>query len=113
MNEARRLSPAEDGKKLRDGGVDAGRHGEAGQHDEREQHEHHREIGELLEHIVALSRFPAREAQAQMLDDVGADMTKLRGARQKVAPEMAAREAEDEIGKAVQHEEPGEEEVPP
>ena len=87
--------PPKSGKKLRHSGVDARRHGEARQHDERKQHEHHREIGELLQHIVALRRFPAREAQAQMVEDVGADMAKLREARQKVAPEMAAREAED------------------
>src|SRR5579872_3993975 len=113
MDEARRLAPAEEGKKLRHCGVDARRHCEARQDDERKQHEHHREIGELLEHIVALRGFPAREAKAQMIEDVGADMAKLREARQKVAPEMAARQAEDQIGKAVCYEEPGEEEMPP
>src|SRR5580704_8273161 len=85
------------------GAVDGGRHGEAGEDHEREQHEDDQEIGELLQHIVPLRRGAAREAQAQMFEDLPSDVAKLDAAREKILAEMPAGDAPGEIDEAIQH----------
>ena len=82
--------------------------------DRRQEQEDHREVGELLQHVVALGGLAARAAKAEMVPDVARDVArpKLIGARREIAPEMTAEETEQEIDRAVEDEHPRHQEMP-
>jgi hypothetical protein len=112
MDGARGLSPAEDVEKRGEGRVHAGRHGKPGQKHKRQKHDRDGEIGEFLQNIVALGLFALGKLEPRVLADRGADMRKVVARGRKIAPEMAAAEAPQEVGEAVEQEQPSEEEVP-
>ena len=76
------------------------------------QHEDDAEIGELLQHVVALAPpRPFGKRNIRCSQDGAADAAKSAPRRHDLAPN-AGRETVDEIERAVDDEEPGEEEVP-
>src|SRR5262245_16942947 len=108
MDGARGLPPAEDVEKHGEGGVHAGRHGKPGQKHERQEHERNGEIGELLQDIVALGLFALGKVEPRMLPDRGADMRQVLARGCKIAAEMTAAEAPQEVSETVEQEQPGE-----
>ena len=72
VDRARRLASAEQVEQERQRGGDRRRHGQPGEHHRRQQHEDHHEVGELLQHVVALGGLAARMTQPQMIPDVAA-----------------------------------------
>src|ERR1700689_4883831 len=58
--------------------------------------------------------FASRESQPHMIPDVVQNMfgSNLAACRQKIAAHVAADEAEQEIRRAVEHQQPGEKEMP-
>src|SRR5262249_55642216 len=64
---------------------------------------------ELLEHVVVA---PVVEAEPDMVEDRLSDAAELLPARQEVTPDVAIREARDQVDEAIDHEDPGEEEKP-
>ena len=92
--------------------IEPGGQGEAHQDDQRQENEDHCQIGKLLQHVVALGRFAGGMLEAKMLDDRAADRAQFRSVWSEVAAEMAAADRIRDVTQTVDHEHPGEEEVP-
>src|SRR5689334_7857471 len=111
---ARRLAAAEQVNEHRRDGVEPRRHGEAGQHDGWEQDENDGDVGELLQRVVPLGGRAGDALELDVMDDLPPQVAaaKFVLAGEDVALEVAVGEAEGDVGEAVDHQEPGEEEVP-
>src|SRR6476659_8251611 len=112
MDGACRLAAAENLQQEGVARVHARRHGETCRQHQRQKHEGHDEIGELLQHVVALGLLAFGELEPQMLPNGGVDMLELAAARRKVLAEMPADKAVAEIDQPVDDKQPGEEEMP-
>src|ERR1700687_2348550 len=106
MNGARRLPPAEDVEEKWEARVHAGRHCKSGRQHQREQQEHHDEVGELLQDVVALGLLALGEFEPEVFPDRGANMLELAALRNQVAGDMPAAEAIDEVDEPVDDKEP-------
>ena len=115
VDRARRLPAAEEVEQPGPGGVHARRHGEAGQDHDRDQDQQHREVGELLQHVVAPRGLPLGEVQRGVVLDVapeapGAKLGRI--PRQQVAAQVAVNHAQEAVGEDAGGEDPGEGQVP-
>ncbi len=112
VQRARRLAPAEKIDPARPYRIEARRHRHAGHHHQRQQHEDHRQVGDVLQHVVALGRVAGRVLETQVVFDRAADAAQLAARGQQIARQVAAGERVQQVGDAVDDEHPGKEEVP-
>ncbi len=110
MHGTRRLAAVEERDEPRKGGVESGRHRQPRQNEDREGDDD-AEIGKLLQHIVVQRLFSLGKAQPRMIGDRARDRTEIVQGRHEIANVPAGEEVHD-IDQAIQHEQPGEEEVP-
>ena len=94
------------------GAVHGRRHGQAGQHDQRPQHEDHDEIGHALDAVVVLGGLAFGKLQLGVRHDLVRQVLEVLLGRQQFFPEMAARKDIGEKRRAVDHQQPGEGEMP-
>src|SRR5207248_7115395 len=92
--------------------VDARRHRHAHQKNQWKQYEYHHQVGDLLQHVIALRRLSLRVAEAQMIEEGPADGAYVVAIGRKIAREVPARDRIREITDAVDYEYPGEEKMP-
>ena len=96
MDAAGRLAAAEQIQQPGKEGVDAGRHGQAGQHHQADQGDH-AQIGQPLQHIVALGRFAGRMLEPDMIQDRAGNGFQVAPARPDIAQQMPRPQAVDQI----------------
>src|SRR5262249_44985101 len=112
MNRPRRLAPADDVYPAGPERIEPWRHRHAHQYDQRKQHEDDYQVGKLLQDVVAFGRLTGRMLEAQMIDDRLSDRAEVGRRRREIAGEMTASDRIREVAKAVDHEHPGEEQMP-
>src|SRR5262249_12724633 len=89
-----------------------GRHRQSRQHDERTQPEDYKEIGQLLNRVVAFGRLALGKTQTRMIESLSRKVTKILSRGQQIALEMPAVQCVANEEGAVDRKGPGESKVP-
>ena len=93
-------------------GVEPRRHRQPGENEERYDDEQDKEVGEPLQNVIMPGFVAAWKAQAQMIDDRASYMSQLPRRWNKLASQVSAHDAVNEIGQAIENQKPSKEKVP-
>lgn len=108
----RRLPAVEHVDKPRERGGQPLRHRHPREHRQRYQPEHDQRVAELLQHVIAPCLVALGKAKQQMILGRTPDSPPVLAPRNHVVPQMPAEQRIQRIHERVDHEQPGEKEVP-